>query len=827
MCGTCALGYVKSPLGGCILCPGVEPGARDGGDGQSVLVVLIAGGIVTTFFAAAIFFLLRRTTANLESSSHTLKGEQQLSSDWGRAKKILRLVQKEILVSEKGKLTVAFFQIASMFNTYGVLWPTSVRRALDLSQVAQFDLVSATGIDCVVRTRYYDVFLATLFVPIVLFAVLWAVNRLVIFITVRRYIRKLPDPLHPPMSCMHSSPKSAKSWRKASKMLITTSSHRVDDSNAGKDQYVSATMNRLIWDEISVMKTIPSAVPPHLKRTCACYPQGDEAVDKRKMCKRGRLQWRLTALRNRVVKVTLLVLFGLFVPLTRQIMRLWQCVEVGHTWYLVADLNVECYDETWWSFATGSLVVGGLIIFGVPAVFLLLVFTEKNRNVADYLSIIRPALGTLRFSPTLLAVSVSGCLRRWGRCCRKLPKVAIVHWSDEQLAVEMDLMLQRARSDALARQKGWRHPVGGTEKAERIVRYLGSANLSNPRVVEHIGFMYLSYRRDAYVYEFVEFMRKTFLVAFAVFVADTRSNVVYTTAFAFLTFTINVAMQPYAEATNGLYSAMLLFMVLVLGFCGLIVFEYQERQAYSSYIEADADEFIGQIGMGIIIAMIIVLLTLLVHVSLVVRSKYIEHRRRMRAHRLLRLLRKGLIQTVAFSSLLGGNRTASGAALAGKLAVQSKEAAATAAKARRGVRRRGRGRFRGRGRGRGSGVGATSTRGSGRGRRSSGKTRRQSAVEMIGGFFSRTSGTEGDERWTSNLLVPAASTDVAVVGEADAKQHAIANEVKDEPRAALVEESAAASSKGDWEECLDEASGCTYYYNSKTQTSVWEKPEDF
>lgn len=359
----------------------------------------------------------------------------------------------------------------------------------------------------VVIVLVVQVFLATLFVPFVMFAVLFTVNKLVIKIAVRNYVKLANLVGGPQAICgIRSRTASRRGFRKASSFRVEKTKRerrtskfvgagRSDAMNEDKDRgkYVS-TQNQLIWDDLAVITKVPSVVPQHLKRICDCYPQGTEHAIEAHMCMRGRLQNRLVSLRNRVVKVTLLVLFGLYVPLSRQIMRLWQCVEVGSQSFLVADLQVQCYDDTWWRYASAAFVVGALVVLGVPAVFLVLVFMEKNRRIYDYLYLLDPVLRvgkpTFAKSPSLYRVFCAARVRKCVKCERSTLAVLTMPWSQDQLEAEVLLMLERSRQHLLARGKGWKHPVGGVEKSERISYYLGATNLENPRTKSHIGFMY-------------------------------------------------------------------------------------------------------------------------------------------------------------------------------------------------------------------------------------------------------------------------------------------------------------------------------------------------
>lgn len=183
-------------------------------------------------------------------------------------------------------------------------------------------------------------------------------------------------------------------------------------------------------------------------------------------------------------------------PLSRHILRVWQCVELGDEWYLKADMAVRCFDSTWSSYATASFFVGALVILGVPVTFLLLVMMEKNRRIDEYIWALRPVLRPRRISWSRFWVMCTARLRRAVRCMSygKVKGRALLfsQHTPAMLRDEVDLMLQRARAHELSLGRVWSVPVGAEAKIDAIAGYLGASNLASHKVMEHIGFMYES-----------------------------------------------------------------------------------------------------------------------------------------------------------------------------------------------------------------------------------------------------------------------------------------------------------------------------------------------
>lgn len=154
-------------------------------------------------------------------------------------------------------------------------------------------------------------------------------------------------------------------------------------------------------------------------------------------------------------------------------------------------------------------------------------------------------------------------------------------------------------------------------------------------------------------WEASEFLRKVFLVAMAVFVADTRTNLIYTTIFAILALLFMVVYKPYASKSNQLFATQLLGLVAAVGFSGMIIFERQQREEYVSALESDADDVIAVAGFIVVTLVSLTIVSLLTHVTLVTKRSVSRELARRRAYTHLRMVRAALLNTVRFTKLLG------------------------------------------------------------------------------------------------------------------------------------------------------------------------------
>lgn len=90
--------------------------------------------------------------------------------------------------------------------------------------------------------------------------------------------------------------------------------------------------------------------------------------------------------------------FLVFYPMvSKTILTIYNCQEVGDKYYLVKDRKVQCYDEAW--FFYGTIATGGVFVWvlGVPLAFWLILYRARHRNVSKRIEILkRPDYARLR-----------------------------------------------------------------------------------------------------------------------------------------------------------------------------------------------------------------------------------------------------------------------------------------------------------------------------------------------------------------------------------------------------------------------------------------------
>lgn len=167
------------------------------------------------------------------------------------------------------------------------------------------------------------------------------------------------------------------------------------------------------------------------------------------MCRRGRLQWRLLHVRNRVrfswgqwwcrrdsqdasqtLQTFFFALFFLYTPLTTQTLRMWRCESIGSDRFLAADYQISCNSPEYRFYAGWAGLSAGLYLAGIPYLFLVLVFRQRSRHVEPYLRILFKA-NEMEAMDTDLVVRQSCMRHAWNRTKTFIQRIAI--WLSDAL----------------------------------------------------------------------------------------------------------------------------------------------------------------------------------------------------------------------------------------------------------------------------------------------------------------------------------------------------------------------------------------------------------
>jgi hypothetical protein len=72
-----------------------------------------------------------------------------------------------------------------------------------------------------------------------------------------------------------------------------------------------------------------------------------------------------------------MVLFIAYPSVSVKILRLFRCREVEGTYYLVADMRLECFTPEWWGYGIYGIVMVAVYVVGLPALILSVLYKNK------------------------------------------------------------------------------------------------------------------------------------------------------------------------------------------------------------------------------------------------------------------------------------------------------------------------------------------------------------------------------------------------------------------------------------------------------------------
>ena len=79
-----------------------------------------------------------------------------------------------------------------------------------------------------------------------------------------------------------------------------------------------------------------------------------------------------------VFRVESMVLFIAYPSVSVKIFRLFNCVSVAGSYYLVEDMRLMCYTRQWWGYAIYGIVMIAVYVLGLPAMTLYLLFGRRR-----------------------------------------------------------------------------------------------------------------------------------------------------------------------------------------------------------------------------------------------------------------------------------------------------------------------------------------------------------------------------------------------------------------------------------------------------------------
>lgn len=104
---------------------------------------------------------------------------------------------------------------------------------------------------------------------------------------------------------------------------------------------------------------------------------------------RVKLRMNYLTYRNRCLKLYCWVALFLYPTVSKTILMIFNCQEIGDTRYLVVDRRIVCYNSTWAIF--GVIAMAGVVVWvvGIPFFFWILIRLAQDRGVAARLRLLR------------------------------------------------------------------------------------------------------------------------------------------------------------------------------------------------------------------------------------------------------------------------------------------------------------------------------------------------------------------------------------------------------------------------------------------------------
>lgn len=104
---------------------------------------------------------------------------------------------------------------------------------------------------------------------------------------------------------------------------------------------------------------------------------------------RVKLRMNYLTYRNKCLKLYCWVALFLYPTVSKTILMIFNCQEVGSVHYLVVDRRIVCYNSTWAIFGVMAMIGVAVWVVGIPFFFWVLIRLAQDRGVAERLRLLR------------------------------------------------------------------------------------------------------------------------------------------------------------------------------------------------------------------------------------------------------------------------------------------------------------------------------------------------------------------------------------------------------------------------------------------------------
>ncbi|EQC29080.1 hypothetical protein SDRG_13240 [Saprolegnia diclina VS20] len=419
---------------------------------------------------------------------------------------------------EKLKILVSFFQIfASFKDTYDIEWPSDAAVFMQFFLKFNFSFLAIPHIDCVLRYNFYVDFELTLGITALFFALLYSAYRIGVLLY-RRKLHRVPR--HCPRCGLPNFDLVAGTAPVPAEPLSR-----------------SERLHRFVFEKHAAAPLLPTYAATHTQ--CPTTHVLESAAIRKQVVRtnlrlwqaRLRLRLNFQTYCNKCWKIFFWLALVFYPAVSKKILDLFNCLEIGAGFYLVSDMNYLCYSSEWYlRAAIGAVGCVGWIL-GVPLTCFLILLRERHDGV-------RAKMKQLKDGKHELART------KWIDAMKVDYEANGLHWDERNMAFADDL----------------------------LSRYMMKRNLRNPSVVAGVGFIYHAYKDEFWFFEIVDLVRKLFMNGVIVFVGQgSITQVVVGLIIIFIYMSILLAVQPYKEGSNNAVAAMAQMQLFVTLFAGLLV----------------------------------------------------------------------------------------------------------------------------------------------------------------------------------------------------------------------------------------------------------------
>ena len=344
-----------------------------------------------------------------------------------------------------------FIQIFSQFKkNYGIRWPFLTSTYMKWLSGFNLDIIKILPVDCLYRTNYYNVLLATIFMPffvLVLCCVVSAMGRLYYMYHILSLPRKCVKTGRLIRGWMPKKHYEQTLVRMAKNILLADDDPENDSMEAirNKASELDEHYNQGIPPGISYIAAIR-----YSDTRLTGKHDFKEMMDYNMKLLRKRVKERLhyKIFANKIWKILFWAILLGYPSVCMRVMRIYQCEEIGNEFLLVHDLGLSCNTNEWLTYTAGATVATVMYVVGTPLMFWFLLHTARNHHVQ----------------------------KTW---IKALP-----------FESRMKMLLLMAKADSQVVGITWQDPHSLTQQKALVTAYLRRRNMRLHSVQHKLGFLY-------------------------------------------------------------------------------------------------------------------------------------------------------------------------------------------------------------------------------------------------------------------------------------------------------------------------------------------------